>query len=54
MQMENFHLHVLKLVWDSEMKLLIRGNSSGYRVREFDLAEIEHFFDPEDPSHPKY
>lgn len=24
------------------------------RVREFTLAEIEHFVDPEDKSHPKY
>lgn len=24
------------------------------RVREFTLAEIEHFVDPEDKSHPKF
>lgn len=24
------------------------------RVREFTLAEIEHFVDPDDKSHPKY
>lgn len=24
------------------------------RVREFDMAEIEHFFDPENPSYPKF
>ena len=24
------------------------------RVREFSLAEIEHFVDPEDKSHPKF
>lgn len=24
------------------------------RVREFDMAEIEHFFDPEDHTHPKF
>jgi len=27
--MENFHLRVLKLGWDSETKLLLRGNSWG-------------------------
>lgn len=25
-----------------------------YRVREFDMAEIEHFFDPKRPEHPKF
>lgn len=25
-----------------------------FRCREFDMAEIEHFFDPEDGSHPKF
>ena len=24
------------------------------RVREFTMAEIEHFVDPEDKSHPKF
>lgn len=24
------------------------------RVREFDMAEIEYFFDPQLPDHPKY
>jgi len=25
-----------------------------YRVREFDMAEIEHFFDPKFTDHPKF
>lgn len=25
-----------------------------YRVREFDMAEIEHFFDPRQPDHNKF
>lgn len=32
----------------------IAPRSGLYRVREFDMAEIEHFFDPKKPEHPKF
>lgn len=32
----------------------IAPKSGLLRVREFTLAEIEHFFDPSDSSHPKF
>lgn len=35
-------------------KLQISPRQGLLRVREFTLAEIEHFVDPEDKSHPKF
>ncbi|RVW29197.1 Glycine--tRNA ligase, mitochondrial 1 [Vitis vinifera] len=36
------------------LKVQISPRQGLLRVREFTLAEIEHFVDPEDKSHPKY
>jgi glycyl-tRNA synthetase len=36
------------------MFLQISPRQGLLRVREFTLAEIEHFVDPKDKSHPKY
>ncbi|MBA0787270.1 hypothetical protein Gotri_028118 [Gossypium trilobum] len=46
-----FRNEVLKSVFESGK---ISPRQGLLRVREFTLAEIEHFVDPEDKSHPKY
>ena len=50
-QLDVFFFHILTML---EPKNQISPRQGLLRVREFTLAEIEHFVDPEDKSHPKF
>lgn len=52
--MKFFYIHSATWVLDIYGLLQISPRQGLLRVREFTLAEIEHFVDPENKSHPKF